>query len=270
MFGSLRVCSILLLALAFAHADLTRADPTIDEVYREAHAGHLAKAQEMMKEVLRDHPDSAKAHYVMADLLAASGQRALAADHLATARRLAPGLPFAKPESVHELERRLGTTAESNGATASRQQSLSFGWGSGVALALALALIAFVLRRRPMPAASTPPSSSALSPASSVPATNGASAAAPASSSGSGLGSAVATGLAAGAGMVAGEALAQRLLGPEEVATTRVPDPAPAATVDNDDLGGNDFGLSDPNSWDDDDSSNDQTDDPLSGGDGWN
>jgi len=269
MFGSLRVCSILMLALAFAHVDLAQADPTIDEVYRQAHSGHLAKAQEMMREVLRDHPDSAKAHFVMADLLAASGDRALAAEHLATARRLAPGLPFATSASVHELEQRLdGGENAGEGADAENRPIWSFGWGSGVALIVGLALIAFVFRRRPLPMAGTTSSASAPSAAPSAP--NATSTVAP-PSTGSGLGSAVATGLATGAGVVAGEAIAHRLLRPDQPATTAAPDPtqAPAPTVENDDLGGNDFGISEPDSWDDN-SSNDDTDDPIGGDDDWN
>lgn len=267
MVRSLRAFSILLLAIAFAYVDLAHADPSIDEVYREAHAGHLVKAQEMMREVLRDHPESAKAHYVMADLLAAGGERARAAEHLAIARHLEPGLPFANPESVRELEQRLDESASGHEhAAPSTRSSWSFGWRSGLALIIGLALIVFVFSRRPAPITVPASPANGVAPPSAAPTTP-----TTPSASGPGLGSALATGFAAGAGIAAGEAVAQRLLDSNEA---RAPDStsasAPEPTVENDDLGGDDFGLSDPSSWDDDNSSDDGTDDPLNGGDGWN
>src|SRR5262249_54144710 len=62
----------------------------------------------------------------------------------------------------------------------------------------------------------------------------------------------LAGGLAAGAGIVAGEALAHRLL---DGGHSRTP-PTPATddggpTAANTDMGGADFGLNDPGSWDD-------------------
>lgn len=54
----------------------------------------------MMDKVLRDHPGSAKAHFVEAELLAKQDRLANAASELTTAERLAPGLPFANPQAA--------------------------------------------------------------------------------------------------------------------------------------------------------------------------
>jgi hypothetical protein len=43
---------------------LANPDPTVHQIYEAASSGHLDQAQQMMDEVLRDHPNSAKAHYV--------------------------------------------------------------------------------------------------------------------------------------------------------------------------------------------------------------
>jgi Flp pilus assembly protein TadD len=53
----------------------------------------------MMQQVLVAHPNSAKAHFVQAELSARQGNLARAQEELTTAEKLAPGLPFAKPES---------------------------------------------------------------------------------------------------------------------------------------------------------------------------
>jgi hypothetical protein len=73
----------------------------------------------------------------------------------------------------------------------------------------------------------------------------------------------LASGLAVGAGLAAGEELVHHVFDSERpLGTTAAPlagevvEPTP-----NNDLGGNDFGMSDPGSWDDNDSSS-------SGGDG--
>lgn len=56
-----------------------------------------------MDKVLREHPNSGKAHYIEAELLAKQGKFAEVRTELANAERLAPGLPFAKPEAVQHL-----------------------------------------------------------------------------------------------------------------------------------------------------------------------
>ena len=44
------------------------AEPTLPEVYQVIESGQLAKADAMMKEVLQNHPNSAKAYYIASEL----------------------------------------------------------------------------------------------------------------------------------------------------------------------------------------------------------
>ena len=93
--------------LAIASGTALTAEPTLHEVYQAAHAGNYAAAQAMMDQVLRAHPNSAKAHFVEAELLAKQRRFAQAQTELETAERLEPRLPFAKQGAVEELKVRL-------------------------------------------------------------------------------------------------------------------------------------------------------------------
>ena len=95
------------LVLGVASLSVAWAEPTMNQVYEAAQAGHLDQAQTMMQQVLVAHPNSAKAHFVEAELLARQGQMARAREELAQADKLEPGLPFAKPESVSHLRTQL-------------------------------------------------------------------------------------------------------------------------------------------------------------------
>ena len=79
-------------------------EPTIHQIYEAAEAGKFIEAQKMMDTVLAAHPNSAKAHFVEAELLAKQGKFSRAASELATAERLGPDMKFAKPEAVRELK----------------------------------------------------------------------------------------------------------------------------------------------------------------------
>jgi hypothetical protein len=65
-----------------------------------------------MQGVLQQHPQSAKAHYVEAQLLYRASKLDQARTELATADRLEPGLPFAKPEAVAMLRAQLVPVVE--------------------------------------------------------------------------------------------------------------------------------------------------------------
>ena len=245
-------------AAALVAAPVLAQEPTLHEVYQAAESGNLAQAQRMMNEVLRAHPDSAKAHYVEAELLAKQGQRSAAAAELSTAERLDPGLPFAKPEAVRELKGRiasprgLGQLASSGSAPAAGG---GIPWGALLLGAAVLAVIALavgaVMNRRKAAAvsgANVLPYSSNAPMQPPVPGTP-----APASQAGGGMGSAIlgglATGAAVGAGIVAGEALANRLMGGHH-GEGNVPPPLDGG-VQQSDMGGTDFGAADSSSWDD-------------------
>lgn len=99
---------LLLSAVALVANPAAAAEPSLHQVYQTAEAGKLNEAQSMMQEVLKAHPNSGKAHFVEAELLAKQGQLGKAEAELATAERLAPGLPFAQPQAVQGLKKQLG------------------------------------------------------------------------------------------------------------------------------------------------------------------
>jgi tetratricopeptide (TPR) repeat protein len=239
-------------ALSFGLAGIALADtdPTVHQVYEAASSGHLDQAQQMMDQVLRDHPNSAKAHYVQSELYAREGKISLARAELDRAEQLEPGLPKENPRSVAELKSELGLTrraAPSIGAT--RESAAHFPWLTVVILALVVGLFWMLFRRRTIYGQS-PGAVPTVSPGS-----YGAGGYGPGAPGGGGIGSTVAGGLAgglaAGAGIVAGEALAHRLL--DGGHSNELPAPADDSEPDaaNGDMGGADFGVNDPGSWDD-------------------
>jgi hypothetical protein len=249
-----KVLAILLAAgvsaFALGTAASADAEPTVHQIYEAASSGHLDQAQLMMDQVLRDHPNSAKAHYVQAELYAREGKTNLARAELGRAELLEPGLPKENPRSVAELKSELGLTRRANPPTgAVRESGPHFPVGAVLILALVLGVLWMLFRRRTPSAQSLPAGMPATAPGSYGPGP----AAGPL---GGGLGSTVAGGLAGGlaasAGLVAGEALAHRLL---EGGHSSEP-PAPVgdgseSNAANGDMGGSDFGVDDPSSWDD-------------------
>jgi tetratricopeptide (TPR) repeat protein len=85
-------------------------DPTVEQIYDEAQSGHLYQAQNMLNRVLRDHPNSARAHFVQAELYAREGKKSPARAELAKAEELAPGLPGVTPQATKALKTDLGMT----------------------------------------------------------------------------------------------------------------------------------------------------------------
>ena len=94
-----------LLLAAFLSSGLAMAqqEPTMNQIYAAAQAGNIDQAQVMVQQVLVAHPKSAKAHFVQSELFARQGNVPKAREALSEAQRLAPGLPFAKPEAVTSL-----------------------------------------------------------------------------------------------------------------------------------------------------------------------
>ena len=78
------------------------------QIYQAATTGHLDQAQQMITEVLANHPGSAKAHWVQAELFAKEGKVNLARSEVLEAERLNPGLTEFSPKSVRELKVQLG------------------------------------------------------------------------------------------------------------------------------------------------------------------
>lgn len=154
-----------LLTVAGTGIAMAQAEPTIKQIYDTAQTGKVAEAQTMVQQVLIAHPNSAKAYFVQAELFARQGDASRGREALVKADKLAPGLPFAKPETVQALRTQLssksgaGASRESAGrasalssgaAPLSVPQPSSFPVGLGLALGgAAIALVIFLMRRKP-------------------------------------------------------------------------------------------------------------------------
>ena len=256
---------VVALMLGFGFA-MAQSEPTLNQVYEAAQSGRIEQAQTMMQQVLVAHPNSAKAHFVQAELSARQGQLSRARESLATAERLAPGLPFAKPEAVQSLRTQLAgksgppatrdaVTRTPGAVTPAAAPASSFPWGLGLLLVGGVVAVAMFLKRKKAeaPAAGmgayanqTPPQGGGLS----GPQTFGGGAMQPPygqpgqpgygqpgygqQPAGSGLGGrlagGLATGLAVGAGVMAAQAIGKTLTGNNE---------HPAHQPDNNAAGGN-------------------------------
>ena len=229
------------------------ADPSPAQVYQAARGGNLAEAQQMIAQVLRDHPGSGQAHYVAAEIDARAGNFGLARQELRTAQSLSPGLRFARPEAVRRLQMQLG---QAPGAGLARPQAParhSSHLGIFLLLIGGAVVLWLVLRRRaaaagyPQPYAGQYPGQypGAVPPGVPPPGYG--------PGGGSGIMGSVASGLALGAGVAAGEELVQHMMGGGSHAGGGFVPSADAGQMPdaNADMGGNDFGLNDPGSWGD-------------------
>lgn len=257
----------LILTLAAAAAPTLAADPTPHQVYEAARSGNLTEAQQMINQVLRDHPQSGEAHYVAAEVNARMGNLPLARQELATAQRLAPGLPFANQSSVQALQRQLqggnagNTLFRNEGAPTHR----SFPWGWLLLLLGGLALLWSLLKRRAQqtvyrnyppgtsPSTAYGPGNPGYGPGGPGNMAYGPGMAPGMPGRGSGLMGGLAGGLAAGAGLAAGEELIHRMGNRNDPSGGAIPNAgASEQEPDNSNMGGSDFGLDDSSgSWDD-------------------
>jgi len=238
-------------------SNMVFAEATLPEVYKAVQSGQMAKADVMMKEVLQNHPNSAKAHYVAAELYLKEGKVEVARNHFIKAQNLAPGLPFAQAESVQKLQVQLSSGA--GGSVAGSSPSSIFSnpifWGL---IAILVVGVIIVMRRRKAQAVQVYNAPSAGYPG--APGTPGGPTPYPggpagypgapaAGGMGSGLMGSLATGAALGAGMYAGQALASSLMGGHDSGHQNT-NPnmnqvgGPASLDPN-------FGVRDASSWDD-------------------
>ena len=238
-------------------SNMVFAEATLPEVYKAVQSGQMAKADVMMKEVLQNHPNSAKAHYVAAELYLKEGKVEVARNHFIKAQNLAPGLPFAQAESVQKLQVQLSSGA--GGSVAGSSPSSIFSnpifWGL---IAILVVGVIIVMKRRKAQAVQAYNAPSAGYPG--APGTPGGPTPYPggpagypgapaAGGMGSGLMGSLATGAALGAGMYAGQALASSLMGGHDSGHQNT-NPnmnqvgGPASLDPN-------FGVRDASSWDD-------------------
>ena len=251
-------CMVSLCASAvLLTSNVAMAEATLPQVSQAIQSGQLAKADAMMKEVLQNHPNSAKAHYIAAELYLKEGKLDAARNAFVRAENLAPGLPFAQAESVQRLQTQLRTTnapvPESAGVGSILSSPLFW-----ILIAILIAGVVFFMknRKRPepvqvynAPTANSPYPGAPGAPGSYPPGAPGYPGA-PAPGMGGGLMGSLATGAALGAGMVAGQALASHLMGggnqanPGNVNNDFNKVGGPAADAPN-------FGVRDGSSWDD-------------------
>jgi len=260
---------IIILALLFLAAPVfAEEEPTMHQVYLAAEAGKFTEAQAMMDKVLLAHPNSAKAHFVEAELLAKQGLLGNAGVELATAERLQPGLPFAKPDAVKNLKSRISSAPSGVAQPNIVRQNLPSAvkdWTPWVLLILGIGLVVLLIGYMSRRNSNVIPADSYGGHAanSTMPAAaNGASPVmgqAAAGGMGSGIIGNLATGAALGAGVVAGEALMHHFIDgdknnviPEQPHRDASSSWSAASNVsENDDMGGADFGIADASSWDD-------------------
>ncbi|ARV20646.1 hypothetical protein AEP_03728 [Curvibacter sp. AEP1-3] len=276
----------LVFGMVAGSASWAQQEPSLNEIYATAQGGKLEQAQVMVQQVLISHPNSAKAHYVRSELYARQGQLANARESLATAEKLAPGLPFAKAEAVQALRSQLSgsqgsaVVAQANAAPvtySSPAPSSPGGWALPVLLAGGVIAIAFFVFRRRTPDAQVlqpgygasmggglngpqtfgNPAPNLYGPQSYGSAYGAGYVQAPGSGLGGKIMGGVATGLAMGAGVMAAEAIGRNLIGGHGPVhdssnfNNPVSDNSVLGNDINQDMGGADFGINDSTTWDD-------------------
>ncbi|MFM9922705.1 hypothetical protein VLK31_06910 [Variovorax sp. H27-G14] len=240
-------------------------EPTIQQIYEAANGGRMAEADTMIAKVLKDHPNSAKAHFVQAELFAAQGKLDGARSALAQAKALAPDMSFAKPEAVERLTSKLDKPAATSAPSRTEgsrvstpapaplqteSRSGSTPW-LPIALVALLAVGYLAFRRRVAPpvaqapsygpAPGTPGGFGGYAPAGNwsptapiaPPAPPAPAAAAP----GMGLGSALATGAAVGVGAIVAQEAVRHWMNDRADTTQRSNDTAHVADSGNTEMG---------------------------------
>lgn len=81
--------------------------PTVDQVQAEVAKGNYAAAEVMMRDVIAERPKSARAHYVLAEILAHNGRLDDARQEARRARELDPAIGFTSKPAFEEFERAL-------------------------------------------------------------------------------------------------------------------------------------------------------------------
>ena len=235
--------------IGFAAPVNADSDATLQQIYDQAHTGHLDQARQMINQVLMDHPRSAKAHFVAAELASRAGNLSAARGQLQQAEQLDPGLHFASPQAVRALKAELGVSAASGYEVPLGALQHSYSWFPGILLAALGFLIWAIVRRRK--ATLVPYSGAPMGATGPYPGAYPGPMAGPMGSGiGTGIAGGLASGLALGAGVVAGEEVARHFLDGNHHHEGTAP-VGPDEAASNDNMGGNDFGVDNSGSWDD-------------------
>ncbi len=240
------------------------AESNVHQIYQTMASGHMDEAHKMIEEVLQKHPDSAKAHFVDAEILVRQGNKKAAHDELAIAEQLSPKLPFAKPEAVVALKQMIEGNAVSTTKTTQMPQNIQntqekkssgFPWMTflltgGVVFLIVMIWKSFSSRKQNQynqaPQQGGYPNSNGYNQGNQP-------------NQGGGLGSNImsglATGAAAGVGMVAAEELMHHFTDTKDSSSNNSSMSHNNNVQPSNDAGDTDFGISDSSSWDDNSSS---------------
>ena len=254
------ILSALLCGMASVYASAPHAatDPTVHQIYEAAQAGRISEAEQMIDQVLQDNPRSGRAHYVAAEVYARGGNFPRARSELATAEQIDPGLSFVtNPSSVVSLKRELAAShvpQQVFGGYEHPRTTSGLPWG-GILLALIGIGLVWMLIRRRVQASSYGSYPGNIAPGPGQPG-YGAPGGGPyyPGGGGSGLMGSLGTGLAIGAGVAAGEELVHHVLDGDRsggVINSAGAGESGDFQPQNSNMGGNDFGVGDSNSWSD-------------------
>jgi len=114
------VATTLALPVAFP-ISVYAAEPTMHQIYEAATTGHLDQAQDMIAQVLANHPKSAKAHWVQAEVYAKANKTNMARSEVLEAERLNPGLTEMSAKAVRQLKSQLGLPIEGGNGNSPRE-----------------------------------------------------------------------------------------------------------------------------------------------------
>jgi tetratricopeptide (TPR) repeat protein len=221
---------------------LSWALPSPKDIESALNAGQTAQAESMLREVLKEKPQSAKAHYELGQILAREGRYDQALAELRQAESIDPSLKFAhSPDQFHrivsevkELDAKRNVTQPATVAPTAAPvatpahaepalQMSTVWWGIGLLFVVGLVLL--MMRTR------TPANNTVYAPTPDAPRGFGAGynpmpgAGYPPASTGSGMTGAVVGGLA---GVAAGYALAKAMEGNEHVGSSGAAQAAPS------------------------------------------
>ena len=264
-----KLIQALVLSLAVLSAYVAAAEPTVKEIYQTAQTDR-AQALNMINEVIKNRPNSARAYYIQSELLLQSGKKVEAKAAFLKSQSLDPALSFARPESVERLRTALGIKKSSNALGIDTDSMILWACGG----LFVLLLVMFMVRRRPSQPEYSPsynlqnrpitPYQAATNTASVPNQPTGAPQAAtpaPQAPAGNGLMGSLAQGAVMGVGVAAGATLANHLLNGNKASAapaepTAAAAQAPSYTPDSN------FGFSDSGGdWGDDSGGSDDSSD---------
>ncbi|MHC1481357.1 DUF2076 family protein [Frateuria aurantia] len=159
-----KILCALALCASLSGVALAQADVSPKMVQAAIQTGDYHKAEQELTQVIAQHPDSAKAHYVLAQVLAKEGNLEGARQQLNQASQIDPAIHFTSPERFNSFRaeinqamgelgghRSTGSTATGAGygqssTVAPRQAEHGHGSGLIIGLIILLAVIALIWR----------------------------------------------------------------------------------------------------------------------------